>query len=84
MTTYLLRDWTDALASQSSTPSLTPAWAHGFCSSVLGDAYDTETSELSGTMFPEAISSGDFDAADGQRATSAILNFGGTALGPAA
>ena len=84
MTTYLLRDWTDALASQSSTPSLTPAWAQGFCSSVLGDAYDTETSELSGTMFPEAISSGDFDAADGQRATSAILHFGGTALGPAA
>lgn len=84
MTTYLLRDWTDALASQSPTPSLTPAWAQGFCSSVLGDAYDTEACELSGTMSPKATSSGDFGATDGQRATSAILPFGGAALSPAA
>ncbi len=84
MTTYLLRDWTDALASQSPTPSLTPVWAQGFCSSVLGDAYDTETCELAGEMSPTATSSGDFDAADGQRATSAILPLGGVSLSPAA
>lgn len=52
MTTYLLSDWTDELASTNSlytdindadNTTLTPAWAVDFCKQLFGDAFDTET-----------------------------------------
>ena len=53
MTTYLVTDWTDALAAtnklntdvnpDTDNSSLTPEWANEFCTKVLGSGYDSKT-----------------------------------------
>lgn len=56
MTTYLVTDWTDELAStnwldtevnpSTDNTSLTPAWADEFCARVLGSDYDAKKGVL--------------------------------------
>ena len=53
MTTYLLRDYTDDLASSNflvqndtDNTSLTVAWANDFCTQVLGPGFDTTSEQL--------------------------------------
>lgn len=53
MTTYLLRDYTDELASSNYLESnytdntnLTVAWANDFCTQVLGPGFDTTSEQL--------------------------------------
>ena len=54
MTTYLLRDYTDALAktnylesNETDNTSLTVSWANDFCKQVLGSGYSSSTGEIS-------------------------------------
>lgn len=56
MTTYLITDWTDDLAStnylntemnpDTDNTSLTPEWANSFCTQVLGSNYDAKNGVL--------------------------------------
>lgn len=56
MTTYLITDWTDELAStnylntemnpDTDNTTLTPEWAASFCTQVLGSDYDTKSGTI--------------------------------------
>lgn len=46
MTTYLLCDYTAALAATSANPGCTPEWAQGYVAGVLGQKYDPLASRL--------------------------------------
>lgn len=50
MTTYMLRDYTGALAASSHSLSCTPEWAQGYVACVLGQGYDPLTSRLAAEL----------------------------------
>lgn len=50
MTTYMLRDYTDALAATSGSPGCTPEWAQGYIAGVLGQGYDPLASRLAAEL----------------------------------
>lgn len=47
LATYLLSDYTDALAATSANPTCTPEWAQGYVANGLGQKYDPAAGSLS-------------------------------------